>query len=677
MIQSFVVPTLLVLTLLGLPVSSASAESGRWRDISPDGGSVMALAAAPGAGNVYAFTGRGSVYHSSDGAASWSYRGTLHLHSFRGRPTVDPVRPEVLYALSGLQLVKSTDGGRSWSGPLIPANLIWSFALAPSDPDVIYVSRNLGFPIDEILKSTDGGASWTLTNPDAPIAYDLVIDPGDSRVLYAAAEDGVVRSTDGGVTWNEASAGLEDPDGGFVSIKNLAIDPRQPATLYAASGDTLYKSVNQGTTWSVVWKAARPFAGFEKLAIDPATGTVYGMVEYEGILRSSDGGLNWTQVFTSFGVRQALAVDPATPGRIYTGTEAGGAYVSQDGGGFWTEANHGLKELGFSAVRTDPHVPGVLFAAAETGSSFSFSRSFLLRSTDGGAGWASPFGSPDSSPSVHDLAADPSRPGIWYLASQGVWKTRDGGESWERASRGFRQIEYVRTVAVSSYDPDALYAIGWDTFPICGGSNCPRVIMYRSVDGAAQWRRARVPELRGFLPGSLALNPASASIVYTAAGGILQSRDGGVSWAEVGDVPRGFVSSLVADPFVPGVLYAAVFVPRGRRVYKSFDGGETWGPASSGLSVDLSVFKLVPDPLAPGTLYAATDRGVYVTKNRGSQWTPMNAGLEDVTVWDVAADPFRRGVFYAAGPEGLYEFSADPAELFSSFAIPRSTASMR
>ncbi len=55
----------------------------------------------------------------------------------------------------------------------------------------------------------------------------------------------------------------------------------------------------------------------------------------------------------------------------------------------------------------------------------------------------------------------------------------------------------------------------------------------------------------------------------------------------------------------------------------------------------------------------------------------MNAGLEDVTVWDVAIDPLHPGTFYAAGPEGLYELSADPEELFTSFAIPRSTASIK
>lgn len=655
MVQRFVVPALLVLALLGSPVSSASAESGRWRAIGPDGASVVALAAAPGAGNVYAFTGLGSVYHSSDGGASWSLRGTGQVNFLRGQPVVDPARPEVLYALTFQGLVKSTDGGRSWTS-LATGGSVRSFALAPSDPEVIYVSRSLELSGNEILKSTDGGASWTVVKTDAPSAFVLVVDPADSRVVYAGTFDGVFRSTDGGMTWSAASAGLEDPNGGFEFIENLAIDPRHPATLYAASFDSLYKSADQGTTWSVVWNSPRPFIGFENLAIDSVTGTVYGVLENEGILRSSDGGLHWTQVFSSFGIEQALAVDPGTPGRIYTGTEAGGAYVSQDGGDSWTPVNKGLRELGFVTVKVDPRIPGTLFTIAETGGDFPNGRSFLLRSTDGGASWASPFGSPDSSLPAHDLAADPSRPGTWYLASQGVWKTSDGGDSWEKAGRGFRQIEYVRSVTIAPTNPDALYAIGWDTFPFCGGGNCPRVILYRSVDAATQWRRARVPELRGFLPHILTVDPANASIVYTSAGGILKSRDGGVSWVKVGSLPRGFVTDLAADPFSPGVLYAAVFVPRGRRVYKSLDGGATWGPASGGLSVDLSVAKIVPDPKTPGTFYAATNRGVYVTKNGGGLWTAMNAGLEDVPVWDVAIDPLHPGVFYAAGPEGLYEF---------------------
>jgi photosystem II stability/assembly factor-like uncharacterized protein len=646
-VRAFKVLPLVVPLLFALPAISPAAQ---WRAIGPEGASIQALAVFPGeAGSVYAATLQGTIVESTAGAASWSSHGKLL--EFSGELAADPARAGTLYAATFKGLFKSANGGVTWTGPVLAGNL-WTFRISPSSPDVLYAARD-----QQVLKSTDGGASWTATSFAGPTSV-LAVDPVDARVVYAEG----FRSDDGGTTWVEARAGLENPNGGYQHIQALAIDPRQPATLYAAAGfGGIFKSVDRGATWSLVWTGpAGVFFDAEKLAIDPASGTVYVLDRFYGVFRSTGGGASWAPVLPVYGARD-LAVDGRSPGRIYVGTEAGGVYRSDDSGSSWTTANHGLRELGFTAVAADPRTPGVLFTIANPlpGGFLGFSPQFLLRSADGGATWNSPFGDPNNSPFTNAIVADPSRPGTWYLATNAwVLKTRDGGQTWEKANLGLRLPEFVYTLTLAPSNPDALYAIGWSSFPLSNSPGIP-VVIFRSVDGAAQWRRARVPGREPFdLLHTLAVDPVNPAIVYAAGHYLVKSTDGGVSWKRTASGLRGSVQGLAVDPFSPGTLYASIYVPQGRKVFKSSDGGATWKPASGGLPAGIVVGHLLPDPKIPGTLYAGTSRGVYVTRNGGGLWTAMNEGLGEAPIRSLALDPLRPGVLYAGRADGLFEYSS-------------------
>lgn len=641
-VRAFKVLPLIVPLLFALPAISRAAQ---WRPIGPEGASIQALAVSSGEpGNVYAATAQGTIVASSAGAASWSSHGKLL--GFHGELVADPARAGTLYATTFNGVFKSADGGATWAGPVL-AGYLWTFRISPSSPDVLYAARD-----QQILKSTDRGVHWTATS-FAGTASVLAIDPRDARVVYA----GGLRSDDGGATWVEARAGLEG------AIQALVIDPRQPATLYALSSKGIYKSVDRGAAWSSVWIwPAGVFFSSGKLAIDPASGTVYASEPYNGVFRGTGGGTSWSQILPLYGIRD-LAVDGRSPGRIYVGTEAGGVYRSDDSGSSWTTANHGLRELAFTAVAADPHTPGVLFTIAnpEPGAPLGFTPQFLLRSTDGGATWNSPFGDPNNSPFANAIVADPSRPGTWYLAtSNSVLKTRDSGHTWENANLGLRFPEFVYTLTLAPSNPDALYAIGWSSFPLANSPGIA-VVIFRSVDGAAQWRRARVPGREPFdLLHTLAVDPVNPAIVYAAGHYLVKSTDGGVSWKRTAGGLRGSVQGLAVDPFSPGTLYASIYVPQGRKIFKSSDGGATWKPASGGLPAGVFVGRLLPDPKTPDTLYAATSRGVYVTRNGGGLWTAMNEGLGEAPIWSLALDPLRPGVLYAARADGLFEYSSRP-----------------
>lgn len=642
------------LALVTLP-SSVSSDSGRWTPIAPEGGSIQILAAAPGSGVVYAVSGRGTVLRSLDGTANWSPRKTLFSPPFILGLAVDPTRPEVLYANTLQGFLKSTDGGKSWSNPLLKG--VGDFKVAPSSPNLLYASRD-----KEILASRDGGARWTsLDFLDQPVSV-LAVDPVDPRIVYAVALDGVWRSKDGGSTWVDASSGLRNALGN-VLVRQLAIDPRRPEHLYAGElGGSIFESRDRGDHWSLTWEGPENVVGLETLKVEPVLGMVYAVFHDYGVYRRPADGASWQIVFQGSRLPR-LDFDSRLPGRLYLGAPEDGIYLSEDFGDSWTPANHGFRELGFTAVEVDLHEPGVLFAVADPDPDFpGFDRdSSLFRSGDGGRTWTSPFGRPGGSLTVNDLAADPSRPGTWYAACLGsLLKTEDSGQTWRSVTTGLRSAEFVGTIAIAPSDPDTLYALGWGSlFPYCGGSNCPDQRVFRSTDGATRWRGSRLP---GAGPGqvplqSLAVDATEPSTVYASGPGIFRSLDGGATWRKIGRGLKNAVYQVVADPFSSPTLYAVVGLKRGTKVFKSMDRGETWAIATAGLPSGAFAIDLAADTNTPDTLYVATTQGVFVTRDGGRLWTAMNDGLGALPVLTVAVDPLQAGTVYAGRYDGLFKFS--------------------
>jgi photosystem II stability/assembly factor-like uncharacterized protein len=287
---------------------------------------------------------------------------------------IDPSSPATLYAGAGNGgafktngVFKTTNGGETWTSPSAQLGNSDVFALAvdPSTPSTLYASTMSlsDFP-DSLNKSTDGGVTWTesLTGHDV---YALAFDPSAPATVYAGTGDeGVLRSTDGGVSWNPVKAGAVDQPGPYVVA--LAIDPTAPATIYASTGAAVFKSTDGGGTWtkSVGGNAVGSFA------IDPsAPATIYAGTGGNGVLKSTDGGVNWSPVnagLTGYNVA-ALAIDPSTPTTLYAGTLDAGVFRSTDAGGSWTPINAGLGSLAVNALAIDPSTPTRLYAGTGSG----------------------------------------------------------------------------------------------------------------------------------------------------------------------------------------------------------------------------------------------------------------------------------------------------------------------
>src|SRR6185369_15174959 len=285
---------------------------------------------------------------------------------FRGGRTVAaagvPSQPGVFYiGVNNGGVWKTTDYGRIWT-PIFddqPSGSIGALAVAPSDPNIIYVGSGEGLQRpdlstgDGMYKSTDAGKTWThLGLRDGQQIPMIAVDPHDPNRLFVAVlghpygpnpERGIYRSTDGGTSFEKVLS--KDEAGGI----DVAIDPSNAQTVYAALWEA-----RQGP-----WENA------------------YLKGPNSGLYKSTDGGTTWHQLTKGLPPngedlgRVGIEVARANPQRLYavagTDEKSGGIYRSDDGGESWQRINTDEHVWGrpgdFNEIRTDPKNADVVYVA--------------------------------------------------------------------------------------------------------------------------------------------------------------------------------------------------------------------------------------------------------------------------------------------------------------------------
>ena len=194
--------------------------------------------------------------------------------------------------------------------------------------------------------------------------------------------------------------------------------------------------------------------------------------------------------------------------------------------------------------------------------------------------------------------------------------------------------------------------------------------VFKSIDGGLSWAMpGSLPYgFSGFYVSALAIDPTNTDVVYVAqqvstfpgpdTGKIFKSTDGGGQWREV-PVPVAApvaIWSLAIDPATPSIVYAAYSGNADKGgVFKSSDSGETWIVAQNGLPDTIFVNALAIDPSMPARIYATTDHGVFMSTDAAASWTPINSGLTSLHVWSLSID--RTGsLLRAATADGLFEY---------------------
>lgn len=364
------------------------------------------------------------VLRSDDGGITWQSPTTdISPYSVRAL-VVDPIRSTVYAApWSAPELVyKSTDLGESWTpaGRGLPATLILSLVLDPSDPSALYAGSLAG-----VWKSTDRSASWAPANRGIrhTSVRAIAVDPSAPGTVLATADyAGVFKSTDRGASWTFlGGSGL---DAGPIEALEIvpSSSPTSPATLYAGMSSGLFRSTDGGVSWSHLGI----FASVHDLA-QSLLGAVYAATD-NGVFRSTDGGESWLSVWPpepggDDTVRQ-ITVSPARPSDVYL-TAPSGVYVSFDGGETWTQGNLTLTPF---AVVADPVRPSIAYVSLGGGGVF--------KSFDSGMTWTS-VGSGLPATTILNLVIDPLHPDTIYAGSFfGVYRSVDGGVSWAPLRNG-------------------------------------------------------------------------------------------------------------------------------------------------------------------------------------------------------------------------------------------------
>src|SRR5579864_245111 len=533
-------------------------------------------------------------------------------------------------------VLRSTDSGASWQ----PANrglyTAWvrAFAFDPANPGVIYAGRQDGVP--SLYKSTDGGSSWRPAGAGLPSDIrSLAVDPRRPRTIYAASDlpdpeaPSFFRSTDGGASWSRRGAGL--PDG---SIDAVAVSPTVPGLLYAGAFG-VYRSTDGGASWTAAGPGPEWVSG---LAIEPRSGALYAAAT-NGIFKSADRGRTWRRQFDE--AMTTVVIDPATPQDVY----AGGFELlrSTDGGAHWQAANLDLQVSSVMAIAPVPGARGLVYAGAADPAGFTGA---LFKSTDHGVRWAvSGRGLVDRS--VVGFAVDPAAPSTLYAGDlvQGVFKSADGGRHWAALTAPRGPTDTGAGLVLDPAHPGSLYLVA--------GS------LYKTTDGGATWQRLGAGPVPYFPPGTgqyddlflqgMAVDPGDPATLYGASvGAVLKSSDGGQSWAAlIRPDPDVLYFEIVLDPASPSTVYAAgahfnaaTSQPDGAVLLKSTDAGGTWATIAQGLPGGLVQLAVEPDG---SRLYAGTAGGLFASADGGASWERLE-GITTEPVLAVAA-PTKGQVF--------------------------------
>jgi photosystem II stability/assembly factor-like uncharacterized protein len=440
-----------------------SANGGvSWVDISAGLGYTHTAGAALSSDGtrLYGPTLGGGVWASdvdtSTHQVTWDAASHLTATIYHVQVAVDPTESQTLYASAYPGgTFRSLDGGGTWtecnfgmaSFEIDDPNRqgYYAFAIAPSEPDVLY----LGLYGVGIYKSTDNAGTWQPMNGlnqtmRGKAITSLLIDPVDADVVYVSAEDGVYRTVDGGVQWDDFSTGLDCPD-----IRVLAIG--SDGTLYAGSrGYELYLYDDQDSTWQQmgafgqfgtkwpIWDN-RPLYQYTSLLFHPTDpDIIYFGTFPAGVYKSTDGGVSWRESnvgWTNDGVF-SLVFHPENPDIIYAGTY-NGVNRSTDGGAHWEIWDQGWpSEQWVFSIDFDPRNPTVVYACSKNGENEGRGREgfhgTVMKSTDGGAHWFEITTGLNVDQEFYKIIVDKRDPDALYLATQyeGVFISRDGGAHW-------------------------------------------------------------------------------------------------------------------------------------------------------------------------------------------------------------------------------------------------------
>lgn len=569
-----------------------------------------------------------------------------------------PGNPQIMYVgAAGGGMWKTTDGGISWRAiwDNMPTASIGSIALAPQNPNWVWVGTGEGNPRNDVLDgrgiffSSDAGASWKRmgleTTGQIPV---VIVSPADSNTIYAASlghvwatnsDRGVFRSTDGGKSWQKVLF-VNDSTG----ASDLVMDPHNPKILYAG-----------------MWQVTRhPW-------ILESGGAA------SGIYRTTDGGDTWQKLSNGLPTgtvgRIGVAVAPSNPLHVYALVESrtGVLWESRDGGDHWSKVSDDR------SIQARPFYFSHLYVPQNDEDRIYFLSYDILLSTDGGH--SSHIIARGVHPDHHSLWIDPRDPAHLIEGNDGgIYVSMDAGDHWR----------YLDNLPIEQY-----YSVAFDDrvpYTVCGGLQdnngwCGPSASLKGSIGPSDWQTYVGGDGQYVVPGRNG-NPyvygdsQGGAIVRTNRetdeSAFVRPYNLGVGDEELGKLKYRFnwTSPIAISPKDSNEVYLG-----GNFLFRSKDAGAHWEPISGDLTrndkskqvltggpilYDLSnaenydtILSISISPVDSNVIWVGTDDScIQVTRDGGAHWTNTASAIANLPEWgrisQVDASPSAAGTAYAS-----------------------------
>lgn len=530
-------------------------------------------------------------------------------------------------------------------------------AFDPTDRNIIWV----GTPAGGLWKSNDGGQNWS-TNTDKLISVislgisSIVINPQNPNVMYIATGDarkgsyhplslGVLKSIDGGNTWDIAG---QLPAGVFeFFINELFLHPNNPNIIFAATTMGLYRSENAGNSWSLITSDQDKCYD---IAFKPGSSSIAYLSTSDKFYRSTDGGSSWSLIGNiPNSARTQFAVTAANPSfvalvssnaqgnfnGIFTSTNSGGSFALKYSGpanllnghhtGNPQQDGQGTYDLCISISPTDYRT---IYLGAVN----------MWKSRDGGKSWnlaswwfnQSPgFNVPEVHADKHVLVWQDNNT-LFEGNDGGIYKTTNGGNSWTDLSENLVISQFYR-IGVSVSDNKVI------------GGLQDNGTKLKSSSG--NWT-----DERGGDGMECFIDPVNSNLMYGEAynGYLFRIENGnvinGLTCPNPQECLRGaWVTPWGMDPNNRQVLYAGY-----DQVWKSNDRGDSWQHISPVLT-DHKLRSLAIAPSNSNVIYTASLTQLYRTTDGGDSWFDITQGLrtgQGPFISYIAIDPLDPDILY-------------------------------
>ena len=573
------------------------------------------------------------IYKSTDAGLTWTHLGLRDGQQIP-QVAVDPRDANrILVAVAGHPygpneergIFRSTDGGKTFEKVLYKDENVGGADVLfdPQNPDIAYAAlwearqgpwENAAWngTGGGIFKSIDNGKTWRQLSgglPEGIIQANLAIAPSSTKRLIAsvATPTGVnlYRTDDGGDSWAIVTKDTRPAGrigGGDLSVPRF--DPKNPDVVYVAS-TVSWKSTDGGSTWAA-FRGAPGGDDYQNIWINPNNPQTIIMASDQGTVITVNGGKSWSSWYNQPTAQlYHVSADNAFPYRLCGGQqESGSACVSSRGndGEITFRDWHpvGAEEYGY--VAADPLDPDIVYGGKLT--------RYDRRTGQVQNIMPKPFRSTEFRVvRTQPVIFSPVDPRLLFFSANTLWKTRDGGRSWDQISPDLTR----KTFEVSE-----------------------TVGKFRSQPTAQ-------PTQRGVIY-TVAPSPLDVNLIWvgTDDGLIHRTTDGGANWTDVTPKqlkPWQKISLIDAGHFDKNTAYAAVNTLRlddlRPHIFRTHDGGATWTEITTGLPVNENTNAVREDPERKGLLFVGTERAVHVSFDDGDHWQSLRLNMGASSVRDL------------------------------------------